>query len=306
MLSRMVLPRSPIGLQRASAGSRQHAVELTLSERYSIPMGLVKDWQVYSLAGCRLAIAVSKAVLWPGTALIPAWSDTPGTITIQSSSASDGASGSGASMVLVEYIDDDGWGRFGVGQLPGLAATPANVIQWQRNGDGPAGPVTGNPVASGTRINRMIVMTLGSAAPGTFFDSNIGTLSGMAGGTEVSAVEVAAGLSSCSCFTTPRGFFSQLEAIAVAASATDKTLSKIWIKGFGAPILDFATLQTGTEPLPTPTPFAVTLPPRSDFLITVERTSGGTTDASSAFHTARIPDPDDMDPSPDLQAPSAP
>lgn len=285
---------------RAVAGQTTY----TMSERYWLTTGAGLDWIPFSSAGTRANIT-AEAELWPGTLPLVARSDTPGLLTVSSTSAADGPAGAGAHLVLVEYIDDDGWERFGVATLPGAAATPVPVTQHTRLSEelgSQTAEVSGSPQASGTRINRSYVIALGSAGT-AYTAANVGLVSTFIAGVENDAMRVGTNLASCSCVTVPRGRFGFLDALSVSGDTTVSSTSRIYVKALGLPRIDFATLNVGTQPLPTPLPLPVRLQPRTDLIFTGERTGGGQLEASGTFQVVLAPNPNDLDQEPLLQPP---
>lgn len=301
------LPLTPVIIRRIGDDTDAFTPTYVVTERYWVALGSGRDWVSFSLSGARNGITV-EAEMWPGTLAMPTRPTVAGPLTAASASAADGASGAGAHLVLVEYIDADGWERFGVATLPGAAGTPVDVIQYTRvastNGEETIAALPGDPQATGFRINRMGVLALGSAATG-FEAANVGVISGLISASEISAMAVGANLSGCSCYAVPRGRVGVLDSLSVAGDVSTDSSNKVYVKPWELPRVDFATLTVGTQPLPTPLPLPVRLQPRSDFAMTVERTGGGQLDAAATYQIIIVPDPDDMDPDPLLQPPRA-
>lgn len=299
------LPLTPVIVRRIGDDTDVSTPDYVVTERYWLAIGSGRGWVPISLSGSRDGVT-AEAELWPGTLVAPTRPTVAGPLTVSSTSAADGPVGVGAHLVRVNYIDADGWERFGVATLTGAAATPVPVVQHTRvidsDGNETTAPLPGSPQATGLRINRMGVTALGSAATG-FDAGNVGVLSGLISAAEASAVATSTNLSSCSCYSVPRGRVGILDSLSVAGDISTDTSNKIYFKPWELPRIDFATLTVGTQPQPTPLPLPVQLPPRLDFVMTVERTGGGQLDAAATYQIVIVPDPDDPDPAPLLQPP---
>lgn len=283
----------------------QASVVFTMSEAYWISLRIARGWVAYSLAGTRSAITL-EAELWPGTALLVDRDDTPGPLTVESTDATDGPSGVGAFRILVEYLDDDGFERFGVGELDGSISNPVVVNQFTRvidaDGNETIAPLVPTTPATGTRINRLSAIELGSAATG-YTAGNVGTVSGSIDGREQAAMAPTDNISNCSCFASPKGRISILHALSLAGDVSADSRNKVYVKPRGGPRIDFATLNVGTQPLPTNLPLPVTIPKLGDVVFTAQRSGGSPLEASTTYQIVLIPDPDDLDTNEILQPP---
>lgn len=245
------------------------------------------------------------AELWAGTAVAPARSDTPGPITVESDSLEDGPAGGGISTVVVEYLDDEGWERFGIAVLPGVAGSPVAVTQLQRTADPSVSvPVVGAPPASGVRINRVYSAAYGSGVGADDHGAgNIGTISAKIDGREQIAVSPEFNISSCGCLSVPRGRLGYLLALSLSGDDVVNARTRVFVKPLGLPRITFSVLNISTDPLPTNLPVGVKINPRGDLVFAAERSGGGQLEASATYQVLLLVDLEDRDPNEILQPP---
>jgi hypothetical protein len=223
-------------------------------------------------------------------------SNTAGNITLASSDAGDNPAGAGAAAAIVEYIDADGYERFGVAILNGI--TSADVNQAYVDDDGEV-VVTG-PVASGIRVNRAYVSAMGAAA--AFRGFCIGNIDVSIGANVQTRIGAGRNYGYGSHFTVPRGRIGILQSIKTASDENSNVHTEVYFQQWGMPALQFAQ-QEQDRGIFELVGESKRLAARTDVWLTIERVNNGGLDAGCSMDIVIAYNPSDPDPEPEKQPP---
>lgn len=221
---------------------------------------------------------------------------TPEPLTAQSTSSDDGGAGSGAQVLLVEYLNADGFERIGLALLAGTGTVP--VLEATSQGVGNANtivPLMPPTPATGVRVNRVTVVAGGVPAGNCTVDL---------GGQAAQRLLPGQALSSTSRFTVPRGFIGLIHGLGYGVDREQRGLVRVYAQPLGRLDYEFTAYEASNGALAVPLAEPIRLAPLGELGLTFEKDSGGgNIDVSSILQPIFLPDPNDPDPAPERQAP---
>lgn len=287
------------GRALAAGGAQTHA--------QMIARGQVSGSKFQHITGRRLGVS-TLAEAWPGTNAAPfrpvltSVAALPSVATgmqVSSTDAADTAAGTGARVVLIEYIDENGWERMASAVLDGV--TPVVPIQVRAVGEGNDTTLvpTGSSV-SAVRVGRCYLLAAGSGG------TNAGVISVYLGApaptTEASAMAIGTGISAQSGLTVPRGRVAIIDGMGFGSDRTEAGRVHVRTKALGLPLLTWVTLELGgSGPLPAPIRAPIRVAALGQFVLAFEKDGGGANiDVSSILQPEYEVDTSDPDPNPEL------
>jgi hypothetical protein len=298
----MTVGRQPIPANYSGVNDKATLVPPVITLGYAVALGRLPGSKVIHLTGRRVGVS-AEAEAWHGVAVRPYriaipvtdWAAAAEPLTVVSSSAADTSAGTGARVVLVEYLNADGYERVGLAIMAGL--TPVSVLEARSIGVGNAATVTPTGgVATGLRITRAMVVQVGSGL------ASAGTISLSMTGGVAAVILVGSNLSMSSRFTCPRGMVAVVDGLGYGVSRQLLGDVRIYAQPLGKPDYLFSTFEAAGGALDVPLSQPIRVAALGGLGLTFQKDGGGANiDVSSVLQPVLFPDPSDPDPRPDLQ-----
>lgn len=278
----------------------------------AILLGQVGGSKAVHLTGRRLAID-AESELWGGTnprpfrpelASLAGLGAAAQQLTAQSTSANDAFAGTGANVILIEYLDENGFERMAQGIMAGFS--PAQLYQVRAEGVGNSTTLVPvdeepRPVPNAVRVQRAYVIAAGASA------SNEGTISIYLGpigaGAESATIVATENITKASSFTVPRGMVAKLDGVGYGTSRALAGDVRIYTRALGKPVQKWSTFEASSGALAVPLSTSIRLAGLGEFTVTMQKDGGGAAiNGFSVLQPQYMPDPTDPDPNPELQA----
>lgn len=314
--------RVQINLHQVSALGMISRISTAYSFPEAVALGLVADnAKSILLMGRRVGVDTTDCEAWPAITSSPVVrtrSDTASALYLISSSANDNASGTGARLVACEYIDADGWCRYGVAVPTGTTATAVLQARVTGSGNSAAIEVLDGPVpASGIRVNRAYVVRAGASSG--FGDAAAGNIvigTNPASSTTMAQTAQAIIPSSLggrswnfapnSGLMVPRGRVGLLypDSIAASTDRSENARAKIVVRQWGQPAQTWGESEIALGFTSAKLGAPVRVAGRGEVVLLFARdASGSNVDVFSTIQMMLLLDASDPDPHPELQPP---
>jgi hypothetical protein len=226
--------------------------------------------------------------------------DLPGALTVVSDSAGDTAGGAGAEVVLVQYLDDDGYYRIGIAQLAGTTPVPVLKAALDANG---VPQVTLPPTpATGVRVNRAFVVQSRNGANDAYNLGRIDVNIDIAATPQPqTSIGVGSNQNLHGSFTVPRGFAGILLSFGFSTDQNTQGEAFLVVKQPNLPPVVFIDTDVSRSSLVDSFPAARRVAQLSDVILEAERLNAAAADFTTTITYVFVPDPRDPDPNPELQ-----